>query len=132
MVMSIEQEIVKAIAAHAKWKLRLRHAIESGSAGTDMLDIGREDKCAFGQWMLGPTVSAETRESMDFLLVRQFHAKFHDAASRVVKLVSDGKMSDADALLNGEYTLLSMELTAQLVNWKQRIETRLANDTPPQ
>jgi len=131
MVMSIAQEIVKAIGAHAKWKLRLRHVIDSGTAEIDMADIGREDRCPFGQWMFGPTVSEETRESANFLVARELHAKFHNAAARIVELVSEGKRADADRLLNGEYSQLSTELTALLVNWRRRVEGNNANGKPP-
>ena len=120
--MSIEQEIAKAIGAHAKWKLRLHFAIESGVIDHKFDKVSRDDACAFGQSLSGLAISETTRSSACFTKVAGLHKKFHDCSGRIIKLVSQNGKSAADALLAGEYTTISLQLATAMIDWKHAIE----------
>lgn len=118
--MSLEDEITKAIGAHGLWKIRLRNAIDSGKADANPADVAKDNLCAFGQWLHGPSLSDTARMSADFATVRRLHADFHKCAARVLEHVSGGRKVEADALLAGEYTRISADLTAAMLKWRGR------------
>jgi methyl-accepting chemotaxis protein len=116
--MSFEEEVTKAIGAHGVWKMRLRTAINTGKTDANAADVAKDNACAFGQWLYGPTISASARTSPDYAAVRKLHADFHKCASKVIEHVGHGDKTQADAVMAGDYTKVSHELTAALTKWK--------------
>ena len=116
--MSFEDEITKAIGAHGMWKNRLRSAIDSGKADANPVDVAKDNGCPFGQWLYSSTVPATARASADYSSVRKLHADFHKCAAKVLECVTHGHKAQADALMAGEYTKVSTDLTTAMMKWK--------------
>ncbi len=116
--MTLENEIIKAIEAHWKWKSRLRSAVESGTSDANPVDIAKENVCEFGQWLYGSTIPTSTRASVDYLSVRELHAAFHKCAAMVLECVANGQKAQADALMTSEYAEVSVALIAEMVKWR--------------
>jgi hypothetical protein len=121
--MSLEEEIAKAIRSHEQWKVELSALIERGSVSVDAADIGKDNICAFGQWLYGVTIPKDARYDPHYIIVRFIHANFHQCAGIVVQLLSAGKTAEATALMesNGEYTRISDQLMAAMMNWKESV-----------
>jgi methyl-accepting chemotaxis protein len=116
--MSFEDEITKAIGAHGMWKMRLRAAIDTGKADARAADVAKDNVCAFGQWLYGPTLSPAARASADYTAVRKLHADFHKCASKVIECVGAGNQANANTLMAGEYAKVSSDLTSAMMKWK--------------
>lgn len=117
------QEIDKGIGAHGLWKARLKSAIDAGHMDTPVEVIRKDDQCAFGKWLHGPTLSAADKASSHYRIVRDLHAEFHRTAARVAELALAGKKADAEKqmALGGEYANVSTKLTAAMMAWKQSL-----------
>jgi len=121
--MSLEEEIAKAIRSHEQWKAHLRASIERGTVSADAADVGKDNICAFGQWLYGSTIPKDALYDPSYIIVRFLHSNFHECAGRVVQLLSKGRTAEAAALMaaNGEYTRISDELMATMVKWKDSV-----------
>jgi len=114
-----QEEIDKALGAHALWKMRLRTAIHKGQLDVTPSDIARDDRCEFGKWLRGPTIPKEARASKQFLTVVRLHSEFHKIAAQIAELAVAGRKDDASKLLNGgEYTRTSEGLAQALEAWR--------------
>jgi Chemoreceptor zinc-binding domain len=116
--MTIENEIIKAIEAHWRWKKRLRCAIDSGKSDANQVEVAKDNVCEFGRWLYGSTIPTTTRASVDYLSVRKLHADFHKCAANVLECVANGQKAQADALMDGEYAEVSVALIAAMMKWK--------------
>lgn len=116
--MTIEDEITKAIGAHGTWKRRLQAAIDSGKADADPHEVAKENVCPFGQWLYGSTIPAAARQRPDYGTVRELHAKFHKCAASVLECVAQGQKAQATALMAGDYTKISADLTSAMMHWR--------------
>jgi hypothetical protein len=121
--MSLEEEIAKAIRVHERWKTDLSASIERGSVGADVVDIGKDNICVFGRWLYGSTIPKDAVYDPNYIITQFLHSKFHECAGKVVRLLSDGKMAEAAALMasDGEYTKISDELVAIMLKWKDSV-----------
>jgi len=120
-----EQQMVSqindAIGAHGMWKMRLRTAINSGIGDIRSEQACRDDKCAFGQWIHGPTIDAATRAGVPYQVIRRLHAEFHQSAGAVLACVERGDRDRAADLLAGDYTARSEKLVRGLTKWKHEL-----------
>src|SRR5450631_1469036 len=117
--MSLEEEIATAIRSHERWKVELSASIVSGAVSADAADIGKDNICAFGRWLYGSTIPKAALYDPNYIIVRFLHSNFHECAGKVVQLLSEGKKSQARALMasDGEYTKISDKLMATMVKW---------------
>jgi methyl-accepting chemotaxis protein len=116
--MSIEDEITKAIGAHGVWKMRLRAAIDTGKTDADIADVAKDNLCAFGKWLYGPTIPAAVSAGADYATARKLHADFHKCAATILECAVTGNKAKADALFAGDYVKASSSLTAAMMKWK--------------
>lgn len=114
-------EITKAIGAHGMWKLRLKTAISSGTADLSVSKASSDCECAFGKWLHGPELDAQTRSGMPYRVVLRLHREFHHAAGQVVAAVERGNRAVAQDLLDGEFTARSEKLVRALTKWKGEV-----------
>jgi Chemoreceptor zinc-binding domain len=109
-----------AIAAHAKWKFRLREAIKTGQSEWSTDTVRPDDQCEFGRWLnslpLSDRMSAEWREA------KALHARFHVAAAEVLRSALEGRKEEADTAMapGGVFAEVSMKLVRVLTDWKKR------------
>ncbi len=115
-----KENIDKAIAAHAEWKDRLSNAIESGQSDFDPAVVKLPDKCAFGKWLYGDTISGEAKTSTYYNTAVDLHAKFHVEAGKVLELALQGEKGQAKELMGpeSEFAKLSSTLTDTLNEWE--------------
>ena len=115
---SIDEQITSAIAAHAHWKARLRNAIKTGESEFEIANVQLDTKCEFGSWLYA--ISAQQRGDPHYSRVRDLHAKVHVEAARVLGLALGGHRAEAEMSMEmgGPFTLLSSELTSELVQWR--------------
>jgi Chemoreceptor zinc-binding domain len=71
-----------AIAAHAKWKFRLREAIQAGQSEWTMDAVRPDDRCEFGRGLI--SLSLPDRMSKEWREAKELHARFHGAAAEVL------------------------------------------------
>ena len=121
--MSLEEEIATAIRNHERWKVELSASIVSGAVSADAADVGKDNICAFGRWLYGSTIPKDALYDPNYIIVRFLHSKFHECAGKVVQSLSEGKKSQARALMasDGEYTKISDKLMATMVKWKESV-----------
>lgn len=98
----------EAIAAHAKWKVTLLNYLKSpdGSLKPDV--VGLDNKCALGQWIYGEGI-ALCNGSHDYEILKSDHARFHQAAAKVIRDIESKTTTDETALLGvkSEYGIAS-------------------------
>lgn len=49
----LESLVVKAIAAHGQWKVRLQQAIDTGQSEWSVEQVTVDDQCVLGKWIYG-------------------------------------------------------------------------------
>lgn len=118
----MEQENVsKAIAAHAQWKERLTQAIEQGKSDFDPDVVKQPDKCEFGKWLYGSNISPEAKSSDFYGKVIDLHAKFHTQAGQVLSAALQGDKEGAKQMMapESQFFQLSSTLTDTLNDWSK-------------
>jgi hypothetical protein len=109
-----------AIAAHAKWKFRLREVIKTGQSEWTVETVRPDDRCEFGQWLnalpLADRMSKEWRET------KALHAQFHGAAAEVLRSALAGHKPEAETAMapGGAFADVSMKLVRVLTDWKKK------------
>ncbi len=76
-----------------------------------------DDRCAFGQWLYGPEVDEETRNSVPFLVVRKLHADFHKVAAVALEGALHGQRRARDTQALQAFDECSAKLTGAMQKW---------------
>jgi len=107
---TLDDALTKATAAHDEWRVRLRLMISTGTTGIDARAVRRDDECDLGKWLHSRKASG--RGEAHGLELGHLHARFHEAAARVVELVDDRRRAEALAAIgpNEEFTLAADDL----------------------
>ena len=109
-----EINIMDAINAHIKWKIRLEKYLDGTSE--EKLDpnvVCRDDQCVLGKWIHGPALN-HFHDDEGFATLRADHARFHIVAGQEVnKVIANDKVA-ADTLLKGEYMEASRRVVRAL------------------
>jgi hypothetical protein len=115
--------IVRAIAAHARWKFYLRRAIESGQSDWDVQEAGTDTKCEFGQWLR--TLAAGDRNAAHLQEVRQLHAEFHEQAAEVLRLALAGDREAAESAMaqGSRFDKVTTKLTLAMTAWRKALDS---------
>ena len=118
--MSVKEEISKAIAAHGKWKQKLRQAIDTGQCESTPEKVSQDNNCAFGKW-LHYRIPDNYRQSKHYKRIVTLHADFHREAGAILALALAGKAEAARQRmqLGGEFSRLSAVLTKAMTAWQQ-------------
>ncbi len=109
-----EINVMDAIDAHVRWKVRLQDYLNGASQETlDPHVICRDDRCALGAWIHGPA-----REHFDghseFHVLKADHAQFHLIAADVVARVQANDRAAADSLMQNDYARVSHKVVHSL------------------
>ncbi len=120
--MSTKDEIKSAVAAHGRWKMKLKHAVDTGEIDTPITVIKAENQCAFGKWLHGPTITERQKNADHYREVKKLHALFHEKASKVAQLAVSGNKTAAMRMLevNGEFSTASADLTTAMLTWLKK------------
>jgi hypothetical protein len=114
-------DIMDAINAHVKWKMRLDKYVNGTSE--EMLDpniICRDDQCTLGKWIHGSAYEYFQGDE-GFRTLRDDHASFHLVASKVVMLVQEQNKSAAETLLKTEYMAASRKVVHDLTELSKQL-----------
>src|SRR5215831_5452220 len=111
---TLDDALTKAIAAHDEWRARLRLMISTGATGIDARAVRRDEDCDLGKWL--HSRQAKGRGAPHGTELGHLHARFHEAAARVVELVDERRRAEALAATgpNGEFTLAADDLRKAL------------------
>jgi hypothetical protein len=109
-----------AIAAHAKWKFRLREALKTGQSEWTVDKVRPDNLCEFGQWLNALPVS--DRMTTDCRDVKALHTKFHEAAAKVLESAIAGRKLEAETAMatGGAFSDLSTKLVKAITEWKKK------------
>ncbi len=77
------------------------------------------NKCEFGKWLYGNTISDDIKESNYYQKVVDLHAQFHVEAAKVLTLALAGNRDEATKLMGtgSEFANRSSELTRTIEEW---------------
>jgi hypothetical protein len=116
-----EINIMEAINAHIKWKIRLDKYVEGTSEEKlDSTVICRDDQCVLGKWIHGP--AEEHFQGDDGLkMLREDHAQFHVIAGKIVASVQANDKVAAEKLLRGEYMNASRKVVRDLTELNKQL-----------
>jgi hypothetical protein len=107
-------DIDMAVSAHENWKLRLSAFLDGASTEHfSAEEICFDDRCDLGRWIHGDG-KARLGSFPGFTALMGHHKMFHYAASNVVALSKAGKVNDAQAMLQGQFTKFSGEVIQDL------------------
>jgi hypothetical protein len=109
-----------AIAAHAKWKFRLREAIRTGQSEWTVDKVRPDDLCDFGKWL--NSLPLADRMAKEWKEARTLHARFHIAAADVLDSALAGRKSEAESAMapGGPFADVSTKLVRLLTDWKKK------------
>jgi methyl-accepting chemotaxis protein len=115
------------IGAHVLWKKRLLALLDGTSEEKlDPQTIGMDNQCALGKWIYGDGQAFSRTTSYD--TVRAMHAEFHRLAAEVVILYQNGKVPEAEQLLQRDYSKHSERLKHRILALSHEVEA--SNATP--
>ena len=116
----------QAIAAHAKWKITLRNAAQSGEP-LDADKIRRDDCCPLGQWLHGAG-AGQWGHQPAFSELLGCHKSFHQAAGKVAEVVNAGQGQQAIAMLSGNSPFA--QATAAVLAAIQELRAEAGSQSP--
>ncbi len=112
----------EAIAAHSKWKTRLKAQI-NGSEEVDPVKLSKDDQCPLGQWLYGEGKRYSSHPQ--FPKLKAAHAKFHECAGKVASLSKAGHKADALSELEGPaYKGASTEVVMTIAVLRNTVEAK--------
>lgn len=115
------ENIVRGIAAHAKWKYRLKQAITTGTSEWTVPTVRVDDRCEFGQWLR--SIPSAEQHCDHWRTVKARHGEFHRAAADVLDMALAGRRDDAEAAIapHSRFAEVSKKLTLAMMAWKNDI-----------
>ena len=110
--------ISQAVAAHGKWRYRLRMAAQSGS-GIDPEEASRDDICGVGIFLYGEG-QARYSGSDQFQVVKECHAAFHRVAGQSAATVQREGSKSLDSIFasQSDFSVASANLVDALLEWE--------------
>lgn len=117
----MKENIRSAIAAHGRWKARLKTAIDTGKIDIPVEVVEADDQCAFGEWLKSLAGTPEAQNSPHYSKCKELHAQFHKVAAKVVRLALAGNVKEAEQMManGGQNSITSAALTRAMMDWEQ-------------
>lgn len=118
----------QAVAAHNKWKQRLREAITKGKSEFAPEAILADNICDLGKWLYA--LKAPFRDQPIYEEIRAVHAEFHQEAAKIMGMALKKQKKAALTALNsdGLYASLTTKLLFLLNQWCAQLQE---NPSPP-
>jgi hypothetical protein len=115
----VKEECNRAVAAHAKWKLRLKALLDGGGGEVDSATTRRHDGCDLGKWLAG---TGRVHLAGDHAAVDAAHRQFHAAAADVVDAFHEGRRQDVERSLamGGAFSRASATLTNLILSVRNK------------
>jgi Chemoreceptor zinc-binding domain len=111
----------QAIAAHSKWKGKLRTYIASPDGSLSAPEIALDNKCELGKWISGE--GAKYSNLPEFKSLRSQHAHFHKAAAEIVRKVDAGHNVTEEVALGAksEFSSASADVVSAIMALKAEV-----------
>lgn len=90
----------EAIKAHSAWKIKLSKYLRSPDGSLKSSEVQLDNKCDLGKWIYGE--GAKWSSLPEYSTLKQEHAKFHKAASDVVKRADSGQDTSEDTSIGAK------------------------------
>ena len=91
--MNDSEALKHAIAAHGRWKSRLRQAIDSGQSEWTAAAVRPDTLCEFGKWLHARAPAEKLTEH--WKKIRSLHSEFHEEAARILALALANRKAEA-------------------------------------
>ncbi len=116
-----EINIMDAINAHIKWKIRLdKYVARTSEEVLDSKVICRDDQCVLGKWIHGPA-QKHFQDDDGLKTLREDHADFHIIAGKIVSSVEANDIATADSMLKGIYMNASRKVVRDLTELNKQL-----------
>lgn len=125
MAEKIDIDLDGALKKHADWKMKLRTAI-SNKEHLDAETISKDNCCDFGKWLHNEDTHPKLAHLQSYHDCVERHAKFHQAAGAIARVINAKNYAEADKMLNdtnGDFVKNSSDVGAAIM--------RLKKDTAP-
>jgi len=108
-----------AITAHSTWVARLKAVIATGKLDVPVSTVRADSQCQFGKWLYGTQIQATDQQTEHYRTVKQLHARFHEAASKVAQFAVSGQREAAQQAMtaSSDFFKTSAALTKALQEW---------------
>lgn len=84
-----------AIVAHLAWRSKLTKYIENPDGSLNHEVVCLDNQCPLGKWIHGEGQKIKPLHQDTFIKLTHSHAKFHQCAGHIIKLVNNGKLDMA-------------------------------------
>lgn len=110
-----------AITAHTHWKMKLASYIAKPDHSLNAFDLENDNKCQLGQWLHGEGHKYSAPPEFSRLL--SDHARFHRAASEIVKKADAGQRVTEDIALGArsEFASASAAVVKSLMEMNSKV-----------
>jgi hypothetical protein len=110
-----------AIAAHGKWKARLRAYLAEPDGSLLAPEIALDNICELGMWISGK--GGKYSDLPEFQSLRSEHARFHKAAAEIVRKVDSGQRVTEEAALGAksEFSSASADVVRTITSFKAEV-----------
>lgn len=113
----------EAIAAHNRWKMRLRLYLKGASdPGIDPRTAHRDDQCELGKWIHGPGRDTFGRD-LDFAVLEGHHRDFHEEVGRVVEACAVDPTKASELLDGPQFRTHSTNVVTAILRMKAKLGT---------
>ncbi|NOU32156.1 MAG: CZB domain-containing protein [Polyangiaceae bacterium] len=103
-----------AIAAHSKWKQRLKAYVDGSSKEKLSCDVvGKDDQCDLGRWLHSNDAKKLGAKAAELIPA---HAEFHRCAADIVRCADHGKKAEAESKLamGKDFSVVSAKVVTML------------------
>ena len=110
-------DLDQAIQKHSEWRTKFRSAI-SKKETMDESTISKDDCCELGKWLHS---DAKVKRLYSYQECVTKHARFHQEAGKVAKLINARKYTEAEAAIGAgsSYSTASSEVGAAIIKLKK-------------
>ncbi len=111
----------ESVAAHTRWKARLRAALDGVVEALDPATVARDDACDLGRWIHGDGDRYKALAEHQVLLAA--HARFHQCAAEVVTKKALGMKAEAETLManKGDFSRTSTETISAIMAMQRAV-----------
>jgi two-component system chemotaxis sensor kinase CheA len=117
-------QLENAVAAHSKWKMRLRQFLDGGEEKLDPKVVCRDNACDLGKWIYGD--GSQFKDMPAYRELKTSHAHFHKCAADVVTKHLGGDKRGAESMIavGGDFVKASSETVQAIIKLQKTLESR--------
>lgn len=127
--LSLRQSVQSALYVHECWDDAVRQMLEHGRAHGPISNLSSQEHARIAQW-LNPAPGQEYDAHHSRVVTR--HRAFRECVARITDYVVRGDISQAEQLLNTDFSVHSKAVMSALRQWEQDLDAAVveAVDSP--